>query len=1386
MKNLFLFLLYFLFSFSISAQKAIETVPAKVAEIPTDFERCSTMKVYDEALKNNPKAETLEQFEAWLQDKIREAKLHPKASQRAVITIPYVIHVIHNGEALGTASNIPASWISAQMAAMNRDFRKMNSDIANLPGVFQPAAADLEIEFCPAVVDPNGNILTEPGVDRIDRNSKGWTAPPYTSTSYIDATIKPATIWNTNNYLNIWTCNLGSSLLGYATFPSTTLLSGLTSSIGTATTDGVVINYTTFGDLNPGLSANFNRGRTAVHEVGHWLGLRHVWGDATCGTDYCNDTPTQSTSNAGCPTFPKVTCSNGPNGDMFQNYMDYSFDACMFCFTNDQKTRTSTIMANSPRRLSLLSSTVCAAPGNNVGIVSITPPCTSGTSQTMYVTIKNKGTATINPGEVNLSVTFSGGVSGNYSGVLNTTSLVTNATEVIAITNVNVNSTSNITAIANATYSGDTYLPDNSFSQLFNLNTPAITSSLPTVCSGVAFTLTLTNPKIGANIQWQSSTNNITFNNISGATNSIASTSQTTVSYYRCKVTCGGTDYFSNVLQINMTAANNCYCSTTYSSGCSQGDQIANVVYSTLSNASTCTSGSYTFYNSVNIPNITRSAANNISITFGSDANQFCAVWIDHNNDGTFATTELMTNNTVKVGANGTHTASITIPAGTFSGQTRMRVRGGNDSALTSAQACGTSSSNYGETEDYLINIVQPCSNPTGTTISSITETSAYVAFSCSACTGTYIVEYGLTGFTPGTAASAGAGGTIKTTTVLNTTLTGLIPGTNYDVYVRQNCSGTSYSSNATKASFSTTCGLVTLPFSDGFNNATISTCWQNFVVTNGAVSPTITVVTSGGTPAAVVPEGLRMLRFNSATATAGTQSRLVSPSFNTSANAGIDISFRMAENDQLMSNIDKITVQYSLDNGATWIDVVDNVRPNANTGTFLWYTRTYSLPAAAANQPNLKVGFLFSSAMGNNIFFDDFKIYESPVLGNLNGNTCNTVIMNNVSGFNTFRIKQGLSTFAEINPNGVNLGTITMNIKENLAGSTNVPTLANGVHYLPRYFNINSSTANPFPNNVRLRLNFHNEELSDYNQAAVLSETMNSLGIWAYDDPNAGTTENCTPIDNIVPSTKISNIIASNKTGGFSLEFDIDHFTEFGAFSGFGTSGAIKAKVFLNHVNTSNLLMDDYVKTLSNFPLSDPYAVAPYNSKFTHVNNTKIAIASPLIASITGNDAVVDWLFLEMRTGTPGSTTVVGSQSALLQSDGDIVDMDGSSALTFPSTPLGEYYLAIRHRNHLGFRTLNKVSLNLNPVLMDFTQNTIPLFGTSPLVVLGPALSVMQSGDSNSDGSIDSIDSIFWESQNGLFDDYLLNSDYNLDGSVDSIDSVLWELFNGKYEEID
>lgn len=158
--------------------------------------------------------------------------------------------------------------------------------------------------------------------------------------------------WPRDQYLNLWVCDLSGGLLGYAQFPG-----------GAAATDGVVCDYQYFGTI--GSSAPFNKGRTATHEVGHWLNLYHIWGDdgtACTGSDLVADTPNQADENYGCPVFPAVSCSNGPNGDMFMNYMDYTDDACMNMFTAGQKAREQALFATGGARVALLSSLGCQAP----------------------------------------------------------------------------------------------------------------------------------------------------------------------------------------------------------------------------------------------------------------------------------------------------------------------------------------------------------------------------------------------------------------------------------------------------------------------------------------------------------------------------------------------------------------------------------------------------------------------------------------------------------------------------------------------------------------------------------------------------------------------------------------------------------------------------------------------------------------------------------------------------------------------------------------------------------------------------------------------------------------------------------------------------------------
>ncbi|MFF0345973.1 M43 family zinc metalloprotease [Kribbella sp. NPDC004875] len=237
-----------------------------------------------------------------------------------VARIPCVVHVVWNTN----AQNISQAQIDSQIDVLNRDYRAANPDTSIVPSVFSGLIEDSRIEFFLATTDPNGQPTT--GVTRTQTTSTSFSTDDKVKSSATGG-IDP---WPTDRYLNIWVCQLGGGLLGYAQFPG-----------GPANTDGVVILHSGFG-TNGTATAPFDLGRTTTHEVGHFLNLFHIWGDdgsGCSGSDECADTPNAAGPNFGVPTFPHVTCSNGPNGDLFYDYMDYTDDRGMVMFTHDQVAR---------------------------------------------------------------------------------------------------------------------------------------------------------------------------------------------------------------------------------------------------------------------------------------------------------------------------------------------------------------------------------------------------------------------------------------------------------------------------------------------------------------------------------------------------------------------------------------------------------------------------------------------------------------------------------------------------------------------------------------------------------------------------------------------------------------------------------------------------------------------------------------------------------------------------------------------------------------------------------------------------------------------------------------------------------------------------------------
>ena len=317
---------------------------------------CATMEQDSISRARFPERGKLIDFENQLQQKIKELKSRAieGRTQATLVNIPIIVHVVHNGETIGTGTNLSKEQIAAQIEVLNEDFRKM----AGTPGENNdPVGADIEIEFCLSPVDEDGNPMTEPGIHRYDGNQPDW------SRDEIENKLKPTTYWNPNLFYNIWTVKfdaVDNTLLGYAQFPDESGLAGLQEKGGPASTDGVVVRYTSFGSATKGnfpiMQAPYNKGRTLTHETGHWLGLRHIWGDGNCANDFVSDTPPASGPSSGCPVG-RISCEVV---NMVRNYMDYSEDACMNIFTEGQKTRMRAVMDISPRRKSLIQANLCS------------------------------------------------------------------------------------------------------------------------------------------------------------------------------------------------------------------------------------------------------------------------------------------------------------------------------------------------------------------------------------------------------------------------------------------------------------------------------------------------------------------------------------------------------------------------------------------------------------------------------------------------------------------------------------------------------------------------------------------------------------------------------------------------------------------------------------------------------------------------------------------------------------------------------------------------------------------------------------------------------------------------------------------------------------------
>lgn len=376
-------------AFGIVAQA--QNIAPKNKEAITE-RRCGTLE-YEQMLRakdpdyDRKKAEAMQKIEEKAKE-FENAKLNGNPQPYAQYTIPIVVHVVYQN----ATENVSDARVNAMIAQLNADWSRTNSDAGNTPAPFQSLAANTEIQFCLATKDPAGNPTT--GIVR-----KSTTVSTFGMGAVQSSAQGGDDPWDVNKYLNIWSCDLGSGLLGYGQFPP------ISSSYGTA------INYCTVGSLTvPGTCGAFAYGRTLSHEIGHCFSLYHIWGDeSACGADDAvSDTPMQADATSGCFSFPHTdACTPSGNGIMYMNYMDYSDDQCYNMFTTGQKNRCQSTIASYLMSIANNAATVCGpAAALDAGVSTIISPngIACNTTFTPVVTVNNYGATTLTSCTINYRI----------------------------------------------------------------------------------------------------------------------------------------------------------------------------------------------------------------------------------------------------------------------------------------------------------------------------------------------------------------------------------------------------------------------------------------------------------------------------------------------------------------------------------------------------------------------------------------------------------------------------------------------------------------------------------------------------------------------------------------------------------------------------------------------------------------------------------------------------------------------------------------------------------------------------------------------------------------------------------------------------------------------
>ncbi len=272
---------------------------------------CSADDVLQEQLRQDP---SLRQRMNDIEDFTKRVVENPGAYRlvNGVIEIPVVFNVLYRT----AAQNVSLAQLQSQIDVLNEDFAAANADY-NLTSTYNSVKS--------------GNIGVRFVLDQVKRRSTTKTS--WSTNNAMKKSAQGIAPTSPTTKLNIWVCNMGGGILGYAQFPG-----------GSSATDGVVLDDNATGRTGTA-AAPFNKGRTATHEVGHWMNLRHIWGDATCGNDQVGDTPTHNTANYGCPAAGHLSTCSGTPVEMTMNYMDYTDDACMYMFSAGQKSRMLAVFA---------------------------------------------------------------------------------------------------------------------------------------------------------------------------------------------------------------------------------------------------------------------------------------------------------------------------------------------------------------------------------------------------------------------------------------------------------------------------------------------------------------------------------------------------------------------------------------------------------------------------------------------------------------------------------------------------------------------------------------------------------------------------------------------------------------------------------------------------------------------------------------------------------------------------------------------------------------------------------------------------------------------------------------------------------------------------------